>query len=357
MNKNCILEYIWLDNNNEFKSKIRALDNVDNFENAIWCYYDSHQKKEVTLKPINKFINPFLKINNSILNNYNSYINNNIYLILCVSSENNDRNFANETNTKYILQNTLFGIKQQYLILDKTGNLPHSFKYSHIHLKDKHSFSGIGNNYGFGREFAQKHLLLCLNAGINISEINDEENGLWSFTIKPSNLLETSDHLIVARYILFRLCEEYTVIISFSPKELIFPKCIVSISNENTRGIDGINYINSSIYNLELYHNIKSDQNYFDTEKIGRYNEIKKYKFKNVIINDAITMSNKNLEIFEDNSHDAITMPNKNLGIFEDNRHSAFSNPYILLSFLLKEINDELNLINTGIMSDVNYII
>ena len=340
MNNTCILEYIWLDINNEFKSKIRILDNLDNFENAIWTYYDSNQKKEITLKPVTKFINPCLKINNSTFNVNNPFLSrNNSYIILCVSSDFNDRHFASEINAKYISQNTLFGIKQEYLILDKTGNLPDSFKYSQINLKNKHCFSGIGNNYGFGREFTKKHLLLCLTAGINISEINDEENGLWSFTIKPSNLLETSDHLLVARYILFRLCEEYKLIISFSPKEQIFPKCIVNISNENTRSIDGIIHINTAIYNLELYHNIKSHNDYYDVDKFGRYNQIEKYKFKIGFTNVAITM------------------PNKNVGIFEDNRHAAYSNPYLLLGILLKEINDELNLMNIRGMSDVNYII
>jgi glutamine synthetase len=340
MNNTCILEYIWLDNNNEFKSKIRIIDNLDNFENAIWSYYDSNQKKEITLKPVTKFINPFLKINNSTFNVNNPFfIKNNSYLILCFYSEMNDRDFASEKNIKYSLQKTLFGIKQEYLILDEKGNLPHSFKYSPVNLKDKHSFSGIGNYYGHGREFAQKHLLLCLNAGINISDVSNEENGLWSFTIKPSNLVETSDHLLVARYILFRLCEEYKLIISFSPKEQIFPKCIVNISNENTRSIDGMNNINTAIYNLELYHNIKSSNEYYDVKKFGRYNEIEKYKFKIGFTNIAITM------------------PNKNVGIFEDNRHAAYSNPYLLLSILLQEINDELKLIDSHVMTDINYII
>jgi glutamine synthetase len=340
MNNTCILEYIWLDSNNEFKSKIRIVDNLYNFENTGWSYYDSNQKKEINLKSVTKFINPFFKINNTTFNINNPFLSrNNSYIILCVSSDFNDRHFASEINTKYISQNTLFGIKQEYLILDKTGNLPDSFKYSQINLKNKYSFSGIGNNYGFGREFAQKHLLLCLNAGINISEVNDEENGLWSFTIKPSNLLETSDHLLAARYILFKLCEEYKFIISFSSKEQIFPKCIVNISNENTRSIDGLNNINSAIYNLELYHNMKSHNQYYDVDKLGRYNEIEKYKFK------------------IDFTPVAITFPNKNLGIFEDNRHAAYSNPYLLLGILLKEINDELNLMNIRVMSDVNYVI
>jgi len=341
MNNTYILEYIWLDSNNEFKSKIRIVDNIDNFENASWTYFDSIQKKEVTLKPIKKFINPFIKINNATFNLNSSFFNkNNSYLILCILSEINDRDLAMQIMMKYNQQLTLFGIKQQYLILNESGNLPHSFKYSHIHLKDKYSFSGIGNDYGFGRDFAQKHLLLCLNAGINISEVTHEDySGLWSFTIKPSNLLETSDHLMVARYILFRLCEEYKLTISFSPKEQIFPKCIVNISNDNTRTINGINHINTAIYNLELYHNIKSHNEYYDVEKFGRYNEIQKYKFKSGFVNVAITM------------------PNKNLGIFEDNRHAAYSNPYLLLTLLLQEINDELNLINTCGMSDINYII
>lgn len=324
MNSNYIIEYIWLDSNNDFKSKIKIIDyqNLDDFKNEHLSYYDSSQKKEITLKPIAKFINPFFSMHTS-------------YLILCVSSDVNDRDLAYETNIKYSSQNTLFGIKQEYFILDKVGNLPVNFKNTHIHLKDKHSFSSIGNYY----RFAQKHLLLCLNTGINILDVTNEENGLWSFTIKPSNLVETSDHLVVARYILFRLCEEYKCIISFSPKEQIFPKCIVNISNDNTRSIDGINHINNAIYNLESYHNIKSPNEYYDVKKFGRYNEIEKYKFKTGFTNEAITM------------------PNKNLGIFEDNRHAAYSNPYLLLSLLLQEINDKLKLIDSRVMSDVNYII
>ena len=66
---------------------------------------------------------------------------------------------------------------------------------------------------------SDKHLIYCLEAGINICGTNAEvAPSQWEFQIGTSDMLTVSDDLIVSRYILNKIAEEYNCYISFEPK-------------------------------------------------------------------------------------------------------------------------------------------
>jgi glutamine synthetase len=71
------------------------------------------------------------------------------------------------------------------------------------------------------REITEKHLDLCLDAGINHEGINAEvAKGQWEFQIFGKGSKTAADQMWVARYILMRLCEKYDVDVNWHCKPL-----------------------------------------------------------------------------------------------------------------------------------------
>ncbi|KAG6552223.1 hypothetical protein Mapa_006071 [Marchantia paleacea] len=61
----------------------------------------------------------------------------------------------------------------------------------------------------------------CLQAGLKISGINAEVMpGQWEFQIGPAGPLEMGDQVMIARYLLHRLGEDFGIICTFDPKPM-----------------------------------------------------------------------------------------------------------------------------------------
>jgi glutamine synthetase len=84
-------------------------------------------------------------------------------------------------------------------------------------------YTGVGfKNVGdIAREIVEKHLDICLDAGINHEGINAEvAKGQWEFQIFGKGSKNAADQMWVARYILMRLCESYGVDVNWHCKPL-----------------------------------------------------------------------------------------------------------------------------------------
>ena len=66
---------------------------------------------------------------------------------------------------------------------------------------------------------SKAHLEACLEAGLGISGINAEVMpGQWEFQVGPLGPLDVSDQLWVARWLLYRIAEDFGIVATLDPK-------------------------------------------------------------------------------------------------------------------------------------------
>jgi len=114
-----------------------------------------------------------------------------------------------------------FGFEQEYFFY-KDGR-PLGFPAEGYPAPQGPYYAAIGyKNVGsVAREIVEKHLDLCLAAGINHEGINAEvAKGQWEFQVFGKGSKTAADQMWIARYILMRLCEGYGVDIEWHCKPL-----------------------------------------------------------------------------------------------------------------------------------------
>ncbi len=131
----------------------------------------------------------------------------------------NTRKETELISKKYENHEGLFGIEQEYTMLDPVTKQPIGFPEEGFPEPQGPYYCSVGASWIFGREMAEEHMALCLDAGLAISGINAEVMpGQWEFQIGPVSALEVSDHLWIARWLLFRIGELHGIHPSLDPK-------------------------------------------------------------------------------------------------------------------------------------------
>ena len=130
------------------------------------------------------------------------------------------------TNTRASLQadrrevrerRAVFGIEQEYTFF-RNGR-PHGFPEAGFPAPQGFYYCGIGADEVYGRDVVEAHLEACLDAGLSISGINAEVMpGQWEFQVGPLSPLEVSDQLWMARYLLYRVAEDFGIAATLDPK-------------------------------------------------------------------------------------------------------------------------------------------
>ena len=129
----------------------------------------------------------------------------------------NTRALLRPVAEKYADQEPLFGIEQEYTFF-KDGR-PLGFPPNGFPAPQAFYYCGVGADEVFGRDVVEAHLEACLEAGLGISGINAEVMpGQWEFQVGPLGPLDVSDQLWVARWLLYRIAEDFGVSATLDPK-------------------------------------------------------------------------------------------------------------------------------------------
>ncbi|MEU7482339.1 glutamine synthetase [Streptomyces sp. NPDC042319] len=122
----------------------------------------------------------------------------------------NTRAALREVAEKFADQEPIFGIEQEYTFFE--GTRPLGFPEGGFPAPQGGYYCGVGADEIFGRDVVEKHLDNCLAAGLGISGINAEVMpGQWEFQVGALPPLVVSDHMWVARWLLYRTAEDYGI--------------------------------------------------------------------------------------------------------------------------------------------------
>ena len=129
----------------------------------------------------------------------------------------NTRAACAEASKKYADQEYVFGIEQEYTFFQ--GNRPLGFPDAGFPAPQGGYYCGVGADEVFGRDTVEAHLDACLRADLGIFGINAEVMpGQWEFQIGTLDALNVSDQLWVARWLLYRVSEDFGINATLYPK-------------------------------------------------------------------------------------------------------------------------------------------
>ncbi|MCB0272703.1 MAG: glutamine synthetase beta-grasp domain-containing protein [Bdellovibrionales bacterium] len=225
-------EYIWIDGAKptqrlRSKTKIVQLGNtdeptIDQFPDWGFDGSSTYQAKghssDLVLRPVNYVHDPIRGHGN--------------YLVLCEVM--NPDGSPHESNTRAKLRSTLekgaakedawFGFEQEYTLF--RGRTPLGWPEDGYPAPQGPFYCGVGSDEVFGRQLVEEHMELCIEAGLMIYGINAEVMpGQWEYQIgyrgideETPDALTTGDHNWFARWLLYRVGEEYGVNATLHPK-------------------------------------------------------------------------------------------------------------------------------------------
>jgi glutamine synthetase len=211
-------EYIWVDGTQptaKLRSKTKIVD--DGAELPIWGFDGSStgqapgDKSDCVLSPVFSCPDPVRGGNNVL-------VMCEVLLIDGTPHPTNTRAACAEIAAKFADQEPIFGIEQEYTFF-KDGR-PLGFPIGGgFPAPQGGYYCGVGSDEVFGRAIVEAHMDLCLAAGLHLSGINAEVMpGQWEFQIGPVAAPQVADELWVARWLLYRIAEDYDVSATLDPK-------------------------------------------------------------------------------------------------------------------------------------------
>ncbi len=118
---------------------------------------------------------------------------------------------------KYAGHEMIYGIEQEYTFFD--GIKPLGWPDNGFPAPQFGYYCGVGSDEVFGRDVVEEHLEACINAGLDISGINAEVMpAQWEFQVGPVSATSVSDQLWIARWLLYRVAENYGISATLNPK-------------------------------------------------------------------------------------------------------------------------------------------
>ena len=268
---NVIAEYVWIDGASGLRGKARTLAGISeitsldqipewNFDGSS-CYQAPTKNSEIIMKPVAFFPDPFRGAPHILVLCESFSWTDTTYTVLQPANT-NFRHFAKQIWDSNKDEEPWYGIEQEYTLLkqhNRFSTQPYGWPLNGFPGPQGPYYCSVGGNCTFGRTIADAHYKCCLYAGIKISGINAEVMpGQWEFQVGPCLAEEIGDHMWMARYILGRVAEDYSMIVSFEPKlyaDWNGSGCHTNFSTKTMRaGTGGMKYITDMMERFRAKH-------------------------------------------------------------------------------------------------------
>lgn len=331
-------EYIWIDGQKptaKLRSKMKIIENPLGKVEAIphWGFDGSSTEQAVgkasdcALFPVAFFKDPLRGAEN--------------ILVMCEVMNpdgtphlSNTRARLKMVAEKYRDHEPLFGIEQEYTLYDKNGVRPLRWpEGSGFPAPQGRYYCGVGCDEVYGRELIEAHTQACLDAGILLSGINAEVMpAQWEFQIGPLGPLSAGDHLWVARWLLYRLGENFHISAKLDPKPMAGDwngaGAHTNFSTKAMREDGGIHVIEDACKKLGQFHKEHIAVYGADNEKrlTGKHETCGINEFRYGVSDRGASIR--------------IPMGTANYkkGYLEDRRPAANMDPYLVVTALLETV-------------------
>ena len=215
------LDYVWLDGYKptpNIRTKAQVVPG-DSFSGKVeeaprWGFDGSstHQAEghdsDCILRPVRVYPNP---------------LKDNAYLVLCdVLTRDGEEH---PTNTRAMIDDAAaeefwFGFEQEYVLMNSNGR-PVGFPDGGYPEPQGPYYCAVGSHNVALRSLVDDHLSACVEADIGVVGINAEVMlGQWEFQVFGKGALRAADDLIMARFMLFLMSEDYDIVANLDPKPI-----------------------------------------------------------------------------------------------------------------------------------------
>ena len=334
------VEYIWTDGHlptAKLRSKTKIVDGPvkDVSELPEWGFDGSSTQQaeghfsDCLLKPVRLVLDPIRGGDNLLVMCEVFNADGSVHV-------SNARAALRELAEKHADQEAWFGIEQEYTFFD--GIKPLGWPDNGFPAPQGGYYCGVGSDEVYGRDIVEDHMEACILAGIEMSGINAEVMpGQWEFQIGPVGPLEVADEVWLARWLLYRIGEDYGVSATLHPKPVKGDwngaGAHTNFSTKAMREPGGLAVIEDACKKLGKTHEKHIVQ-------YGAYNEER-------LTGQHETCSMQDFKYGVSDRGASIRIPmqtaNDGFGYLEDRRPSANMDPYKVCAALMETVcSDEL---------------
>lgn len=262
-----LAEYVWADAVGNTRSKTRTLptDRTKAVEDLPKWNFDGSSTdqapgddSEVILRPVRIFRDPFRPRSDGVDN----------ILVMCDTYTpageplpTNSRAVAEAQFSGKEDEEPWFGLEQEFTLFNLDEKTPLGWPKGGMPSRPQGPYyCSVGPENNFGRHITESLYRACLYAGINISGTNGEVMpGQQEYQVGPCVGIDAGDQLMMSRYILQRVCEDFQVYCTLHPKPITEGEwngagMHTNVSTKKMREEGGLEEIKQAIYKLGAKH-------------------------------------------------------------------------------------------------------
>ena len=210
-------EYIWIDGQQP-TAKLRSKTKIvpDGEEPPIWGF-DGSSTEQAPGANSDCVLRPVVVKPDPIRGGDDVLVMCEVLNVDMTAHQSNTRAELVEVAEMYKDHDPWFGLEQEYTFY-KDGR-PHGWPIGGYPAPQGGYYCGIGADEIWGRDVVEAHTEACIDAGLAISGTNAEVMiGQWEFQIGPLSPVDVGDQLWMARWLLYRIAEDYDISAHLNPK-------------------------------------------------------------------------------------------------------------------------------------------